>query len=236
LQNADPNIGVEMPTDFPTNSVGRTTQRIAKEVGTGSAAWNEFAGGWNGMSYRLAACAAASERFSGSLIEYGEAPPHAERLVQEAALFEFIVSGLSSLECFTYGLHAIAWMTGSDRFAMRTDAQQRAVTIVSTTKRLADAFPSAPIAASMRDLEGSEDLAQWNVTRNFIAHRAAPRRLFFRNLGSNQPDPPAWWGNLTITEGLTPSRLAWLVGTLARLVLDTETFAAANSLSPPPRH
>jgi len=61
-----------MPAGFPSEAVWRIHKRVTQATGTDTPGWSEFAGGWNAMAYRLAACHDADERFNKSLATHGE--------------------------------------------------------------------------------------------------------------------------------------------------------------------
>ena len=221
--------GVDMPPGFPSAVVERVNAQVARQVGTESPAWTEFAGGWNGLTYRLVACRDAADEFSRSLADHGESPQPRERYRQDSDLFAFFVCGLSALECFTYAVHAIGWMAGEPAFAMATESQRRGVSIPATATRLTRVFAGTEIGARMTALVADPTFVEWGKARNHLAHRASPARLFFVG---GEPRPAAWW-ELQIDSALTRTRLDWLVTTLNDLLVATDAFAGARTLRAP---
>jgi hypothetical protein len=165
------------------------------------------------MAYRFVECFDHSAQFAASIREHGLAPVPTERFRQEAALFGFFVSGLSSIECFLYGLHALAWAASGNRFAMETGNQKRGVTIQATTGGFVECFPNDQITAELSALREEDGFVEWSELRNVLAHRAAPGRLINLQLGGAETvHALREWGELpdAFASWLYCGALGWL--------------------------
>jgi hypothetical protein len=155
-------------------------------------------------------------------------------------LFGFFVTGLSVIESFFYGLHAIAAMTGSSDFPMESDAEHRKVNPENTISRFETAFPAEPILGSFASIRKKDDdgkvvntppYEEWRDIRNVLAHRSAPGRIITPTTEPGSQAPDVWrLRDLAIDESLTVSRRQWLAGTLASLLAAAEQFASVSLL------
>lgn len=220
-------VGIEMPDGFPTAVVWRAHERATGALGSDNPAWREFGGGWNGTAYRFVDCSNHSAAFTASFREDGPAPVPPKRYEQEAALFGFFVAGLSSIEGFVYGMHALAWGTGQGEFAMATDDARRQVSVRLAAERFAQAFPDDDITRELAALRGDPQFTEWSEVRNILTHRAAPGRMIDLQLGGpNDGTRSANWQAFRLDDRFTDQRLTWLIARLAALIGCAETFVA----------
>jgi hypothetical protein len=226
-------FGIELPDDFPKGPY----EAIHAQVNSGPRDANvdcHYRGAWNAVANRFLSCTEHDAAFNESVRRAGNAPGHLERYIQDNSLFGFFVTGLSVIESFFFGLHAIAAMTGSSNFPMQSDAQLRQVTPESTISRFETAFPADPILVSFESIrtksgEGKSVNAppyeEWREVRNVLAHRSAPGRIITPTNVPGSQIPDVWrLKDLAIDESLTASRRQWLTGTLADLLAATERF------------
>jgi hypothetical protein len=216
--------GLPMPEDLEISSYESIASRLAPLHSTYPVAWPEYAGGWVALGYRFRACAEYDESFVESLRQHGGYPPPAERHGQERDLYGFFVSGLSAVECFCYGLFAIASMLRSDRFPIQTDDEKRAINPQMVTDKFASVFPGEPVTQELSVLMGDQNYREWKDIRNMLAHRASPGRHHSITVPPGR-DTSAW-GNLILDEHVTADRRRWLAGTLRSLLRATATFTA----------
>lgn len=86
-----------LPPAFPDDLFEEVRNRIGTKVPPGSSAAEYLGGSYNGLRYRLRACADYSEEFTHSINTLGVETLGMERYRQERSLFGFFVSGYSAL-------------------------------------------------------------------------------------------------------------------------------------------
>jgi hypothetical protein len=67
--------GLTLPPAFPDDLFEQVKNRAGTKVPTGSSAAEHLGGSYNGVRYRLKACADYSEEFTHSINTFGESPP-----------------------------------------------------------------------------------------------------------------------------------------------------------------
>ena len=217
-----------LPPAFP-DDLFEVKDRVATKVPTGSWSVEYLGGSYNGVRYRLKACADYSEEFTHSINTFGDSPPLIERYPQEPALFGFFVSGYSVLDSFSFFMHTAAAQIKPTHFPMQKPGHLKGISCKSTPKAFAKAFPNEAMTVALKSLIADQTFKDWDNYRNILAHRSAPGRSIYASFGSSVPDPAADWkidpaGGLKIDANLTPPRLTWLVHTLTDLVVAADTF------------
>jgi hypothetical protein len=221
--------GLALPTPFPDALFEAVKNRVVVRMPSSTSERANFAGGHNGVRFRLRACADYSEEFIESVRRSGDAPPLEDRYQQERQLFGFFVSGIAALDCFNFLIHFTAAHLRPNCFPTQKASDIRAIARKSTAKAFSRQFPGEAITIALNSLVTDSQLQQWDCFRNILAHRSAPGRVVYASLGSHCPDPAAVWridptANLTIDANLTPPRLDWLVTKLADLVVAADQF------------
>lgn len=221
--------GLVMPSSFPDEVFEAVKDRILSKVPSASSAWEQLAGSHNGVRFRLRACADYSEEFTQSIQRFGDLPPAGERYQQERQLFGFFLSGYAALDSFCFFLFFAAAHLQPSHFPTQLPGHIKSIDCKNTPGRFATAFPGEDITAALDALIDDQTFKGWDGYRNILTHRAAPGRVMYASNGSSVPDPAADWkidpaAGLKIDANLTPSRLAWLLHTLADLVAAADTF------------
>lgn len=190
----------------------------------------EFSAAWNAVAYRYLACTEHHETFTSSLNRAGDSPPFSERYVQERELFAFFYTGLSTVECFCYGLFIAGHILKPANFPFSSDRQRRAVTPKHTLNCLTSAFAGDGLVDALRSIVQSADLEQWSDVRNVLTHRANPGRQFNDNAGepSSSVGVTEWFGGLVIETLTTATLHDWLTQSLILLASATENFASVH--------
>jgi hypothetical protein len=219
-----------LPPAFPDDLFGVVKDRVATKAPIGSSSVEHLGGSYNGVRYRLKACADYSEEFTHSINTFGESPPFIQRYQQERSLFGFFVSGYSVLDSFSFFMYTAAAQIDPTHFPMQKPGHLKGISCKTTPDVFAKAFSGEAIATELTKLIADPTFTQWDDFRNILAHRTAPGRAFYASFGTSIPDPPADWkiapaANLKIDADLTQCRLAWLVNTLAKLVSAADVFA-----------
>jgi len=209
-----------MPSDFPRLEYEAVHQRVSSARG-GDVNYHHYAGAWNAVSYRFRGAVDSGDSFIESLRTHGTAPQPPERYRQERLIFEFFSSGFSVFEALFFALYAIGLFLGRSEFALATPRDQQLVTPARTRDAYQKAFGNDPIIPVIANAFSDPGFQSFREIRNVLTHRAAPGRLIYASLGSDDAPPAEWKLNrLPLNEALvTGSR-----GELARL---TKTFAAA---------
>ena len=102
---------LEFPHDFPTSELDAVHAHLT-DTGDDrpqTQEWAQWAGAWNGMSYRFLALDEHAAALSSSLDD-AIAPPMPERSRHARRLFSFFAEGHSCLECFYYGFYFVGAM------------------------------------------------------------------------------------------------------------------------------
>lgn len=221
---ADP--GMPVPADFDeplrlalqTEIVGKFHQQGVDDV------LSYFNQGLSGVLYRFAACAGHDEAYTANVNAHGNSPGFPERFHQECALFDFFVSGQSSLECLCFALHAVGTLIDPAAFPMATEANLRQVTPEKTRERYVAAFAGQQISQSLDQVISSIEFVEWKGTRNLLSHRVHPGRVF--NQGAPPAVPPVVWTGIAINANTTHQRRTWLAARITELLQETHGFAA----------
>ena len=192
--------------------------------------WDQYGGAWNAVAYRYLACAesdeAFTEAFTRSIKIRGDSPLASYRYEQERALFLFFVAGLSSLEAFCYGIHAIAAFVKSESFPMGTDCDHRVVTPECTHKRLQATFPREPLTSTLGCVLATQEMREWKEIRNVLIHRTHPgREIRVGGLPTDPSTSSTWKVGIDIDVKTTSVRRSWLSDKLGQLLGDAAEFA-----------
>lgn len=138
-------VGLDMPKDFPTGLQERVHERIIDSGRLATDAKSQFLGASSGLIYRFVQCAEHDEAFTASICE-SDAPPQPERYWQERDLFGFFVSGLSALECLSFGLFAVGSALDSGSFPFRGPQDYGNVTPEKTARSFGRSFSGGQIS------------------------------------------------------------------------------------------
>lgn len=221
-------IGLPWPTDFPTNPYTRVSEQMGQNAQSHGDVWREFVGGWNGQLYRFIFCAESDDQFTSSIQRAGTSPAAEERLIQERALFTFIICGLSAVECFCYGLCGIASIVDPTRFKVTDPAYRSKISPEQTRDQFAakGLFSQEPVTGSLQTTLGHQQYRDWKELRNILIHRSTPGRGFYR--GGPLDSQAIWSQSISINATTTPSRRTWLSGAFTDLLVAAEQFAAEH--------
>jgi hypothetical protein len=219
-----------LPSGFPDNLFEDVKNRIVPSIRNPSPEIDDLCGAHNGVRYRLRACAEYSEDFVKCVRRVGGGPAIEDRYRQEKQLFGFFVSGIAALESFNFFLYFAAAHLRPATFLVKTPADIRAISRKATTEGFEKEFPGDSLTVALAKLAKDPALKEWVGVRNVLAHRTAPGRVVYASFGSIAHAPAPDWkidraGSIKIDESLTPSRLQWLVGTLADLVSAADPFS-----------
>jgi len=233
-------VGLEMPDDFPCSPYDAIHKRVSGRFQNPSDLLDQYLGAWNAIAYRFASCTAHDTRFTETTRRVAGSPGHEDRYVQDDALFGFFVTGLSSIESFFYGLHAIAAVINGGAFPMQTEGERRKVTPEKTIDRFASAFPADSILIAFNQIGARNPqqpnqwldtpaYGEWKSARNILAHRVAPGRILYGTTAPiPTPDAVVKELNIPINETTTSGRRQWLASTLTALMQAAENFASSR--------
>jgi hypothetical protein len=213
-------FGMVSPPDFPLASYQDVAARMALLKDRHEQEWKEFAGGWNGLLYRFMFVAEEDTLFTTSVKEYGSSPISPHRFVQEKALYVFIVSGFSALECLCYGVSAAASIPFPNTFQILRPGFRRDVSPESTVRWLRESCPDEALTGRLATVTVSDEYREWKELRNVLAHRSTPGRHFI--VGGNT----TWGEAVEIDEETTSDRRWWLAATCHELAAGTLDFCS----------
>jgi hypothetical protein len=218
---------LQMPDDFDYASYEAVHSRIGPLHESHQPQWIEYVDAWIGVAYRFYACAEHDEAFTQSIQTHGDAPQQPERYYQERDLFGFFVNGLSAIETTCYGLFAIASMLNDVYFPIKKAKNKKAINPESTARRFRTTFPKETISRTLSKIVGSQEYEDWKEVRNILAHRGSPGRHISGSVGSTYGDAHGdalWQIGIPLNASTTPSRRAWLAGTIQTLLQDADSF------------
>lgn len=204
----------EVPDDFPVQPYVDLHRRVTSTQPESNER-SEFFAAWTAVAYRYKACADHDANYSESIRGTGNTPGFPDRYIQDQELFNFFVTGLSTIECLYYGCYALGYMLDPTRFPFSTDRDKRRVKPGSTSLAFQQAF-SGQIATTLQSILDSPEFNEWKNVRNILTHRTSPGRLI--SLGGSVA--PAEWKTIGIQfdEMTTVSRRKWLAGSVESLV------------------
>lgn len=179
-------IDLEVPEDFPRAPLERFHDAVLSHRQSNKAEWGHWAGGCNGFHYRFLACADVDEAFRTSIGSAGPSPPPPERARQELALFAFLSSGLSALECLGYGLYFVGAIVEPMGFA---GAPNR-IWFHDVADLYQARFARDRLTHELLAVNGSTDLSEWRRARNILMHREAPGRAHIVGKGADRLGRP----------------------------------------------
>jgi hypothetical protein len=203
--------------------------------------YKQYSWSWNAVAFRFYSCSCQEVRFAESVRREldGKREP-TTRYVQDDALFCFFVTGLSAIESFFYGLYAIAAIIKPDDFPMEDDEDKRNAKPKETIKKFNKAFRGDSILTAfnrirVRDPRDSNkcmdtrEYKEWSDSRNILAHRAIPGRVFIARAGnagslSPDPDPEIPELGMVINETALVCHRRWLASVMTELMAAAEKF------------
>ena len=218
--------GEKLPEDFPSTAYGTVRACMQDRRPDNEDLWDQYGGAWSAVAYRYLTCAESDEAFTQSIKDSSSAPSDPHRYEQERNLFLFFVAGLSSLEAFCYGIHAIAAFINPEKFPMGTNSERRDVTPECTSKRLQATFPNEQLTTTLKSVLATPEIREWKEIRNILIHRTHPGREI--RVGGPPADPSTssrWKVGIDIDVNTTSERRSWLSDTLSQLLGDAAKFA-----------
>lgn len=180
-----------------------------------------------------------------------------ERYVVERELFNFLVNGLSAIECLCCALFAIGAIEEVTQTRQATDKiflidkekYIKQINPQNTTLNFEKKFPYATITTSLKNLfnessrtEDAEKYEDWKKIRNILAHQAQPgRRVPLSSTGDSNQDVPESWNlnpirneslenlpNIEFTGTTTASRREWLTKIISNILSESYIFVDSS--------
>jgi hypothetical protein len=180
-----------------------------------------------GLIYRFTACSEHDNAFTDSISKPGgDSPAMPERYIQEKNLFGFFSTGLSAIECLSFGLYAIGSIIDLTRFPAFTDRDVQNINPKSNAEKYGAAFTNDPLEIALNALIASTEYREWKKMRNVLVHQSHPGRsfsMFVTSTTSVQRDATKWAG-FTIDSQLTRQRRTWLADKIKSILQETDAF------------
>jgi len=82
-------VGLSVPKTFHIDSYEKIRFILDKHKFENYQIYLQFVYTWNGIIYRYKSIDYHDKRFTKSFLNFGDAPPHSQRLAQERELFNF---------------------------------------------------------------------------------------------------------------------------------------------------
>lgn len=164
-------VGIEVPSDFPA-AYNEFHDQIGPLQPKYPDAYKHYAGGWNAVAYRFAACAEYDGEFTKSI---QTSTVTTERNVQERSLFGFFMSATAVLDSSAYALYAVGNMIAAAVFPL-SDLHRINLEAVATT--FGQQFASDEISSVLKGIWDDVQMRELREIRNVLAHRAATTRSF----------------------------------------------------------
>jgi len=226
-----PPFALTLPKGFPDDVFETIKMRIVPRIRNPSPELDNLCGAHNAVRFRLRACGDYSDEFVASVRRFGDAGSMKQRYEQERQLFGFFVSGISALDSFYFFLYIAAAHLEPRTFPINRPEDLRNITRKSTADAFARTFSDDSLALALTSVQRDPAHKTWGGFRNVLAHRSAPGRNIYASFGGDSTAPKADWKidpalAIKIDENLTPSRLTWLVQSLANLIAAADDFTA----------
>lgn len=183
--------GLTIPNDFPLENYEKIHFLVSLKKYTHRNEYLFFYRSWKGLLYRFLAGTEHDEKYRQSAPPVGENySPHIQYVV-ERELFNFLVNGLSAIECLCYALFAIGAIEEVTQtrqatnkiFLIDTEKHIRQINPLKTTQNFEKQFRYATITTSLKNLfdefyttEDARKYEDWKKIRNVLIHRAQPGR------------------------------------------------------------
>jgi hypothetical protein len=231
-------LGVfDAPAGLPLAEYDAVNERVSRRASGNKDVWHGFASAWNGVAYRLRAAHEHADGFRAS-ISASSAPEPNERYRQDHDLFGFVVSALSTLECFFFASYCIGSLLDTTLFPLSRAEDLKKPYPKHVSKQFRKAFPNDVLSSEMDVCLSSHEFKQLSDLRNVLAHRGTPPRQHFLGTG-NTDTPSAIPGNLVDPASgwrydfpLDPRCLdpyqTFLDKTLSQLVIEASRFVNAR--------
>lgn len=192
-----------------------------------------FSTAWIGLAYRLRATIDYHEEFRRAITS-GTAPPPMDRYRQETALFTCIVSGLSTIECFSMGAYAVGAAKATPSFPLQDRRN-----LLKYPHQVVSAFETDysghPFAMRARTIVDSAEYRRLDDLRNVLAHRGVlPRShtedtyngTFESAIPSNPKSLATDWDYATIlNDDTTNVYVMWVCRAVNDLLSDLRALA-----------
>ncbi len=220
------------PRNFPVKAYDGVNDHVSRcKADKSPVEYNEFSGGWNGIGYRFLLCKEQNEAYSASIAK-SVAPKTSERLKQERALYIFMVSGFSTLECMSYALYALGAMLDPTEYSLIGKKKLRNINFELTRKTFAKRFRKEAVTLALDRISNDPKFNTLNAARNILLHRTQPARTIF---AGGAKDGTAEWklGTMQLNIRTTASLYGWLSVRLTETIEETLTFAKREFSLPP---
>jgi hypothetical protein len=142
--------------------------------------------------------AEADDAFQSSLNEQSSVE---QRFREEVALFQFFTNSVSVLDSYAYALHALGNMIDAAAFPL-TGESLRTAHFRGVAKSFEEPFPADPLIVALVSTNADPRATELRDFRNFLTHRVASTRVYFRSTAG--PNPPVRWeiGHLEALSGV----------------------------------
>lgn len=223
-------VGISMPEDFPFEEYEAVHERMRNLRDRNENVWSLYASSWNAVAFRFCSCAEHDDNFTQSVIRFGSAPEPNERYIQERELFGFFVTAMSTIDCFSFGLYAIASMVKGSEFPTSTARELSSIDLCLCRKRFSYWFRNDAITHRLKEILHDKEYKRMYKLRNILAHRLAPSRLHhvsvsLSSIDLKNEDKAFWMNGIKIDPRLTRKRRQWLAGRLDILLKATKLFS-----------
>jgi len=154
--------GVDVPNDFPASQFEAVHTKL---VAYGQRSeYGLIVGALHAIAFRFRALSGYDENFTASINNHGPGPGQPFRYEQERGLFGFFSNAFSVFEAFCFALFAIGALTGSGRFPLATEDDERNVTWNSMQQAYGGAFPGNPILDELRAIADDAALRSFETS------------------------------------------------------------------------
>ncbi|MEG4918468.1 hypothetical protein [Microcoleus sp. B7-D4] len=255
--------GLPIPNDFPIENYEKISSLVRSKIDltsdTNRSQYSFFSASWKGFLYRFLACTEHDEKYRQSVLPVGKKYSPYERYVVEQELFDFLVNGLSAIECLCCALCAIGAIevtqtrqATDNSFLIDREEYIKKITPRTTALNFEKKFPNAPITTSLKNLfekssetENAVKYEDWKKIRNYLAHRFQPGRMVpISSTGVSNHDVPESWNlnsltnedlenlpNIEFTDTTTASRREWLTKIIRNILSESYIFVNSSPVT-----
>lgn len=210
------------PEDFNVSAYETVQSRVGPLQKAYPVAYEQYAGAWNAVRYRLRSCVEHDQAFVESIRRAGVAPETEERYFQERELYGFFTTGLSTIESFYYALYAIGAMVDPKNFSITTAQDLKGIKPRLTAEKFARHFSAESIVSELKRVLSDPVYDEWKTIRDILAHRASPGRSFC----PGDSLIAVWKAGPFIDTQTTALKREWLAQNLKGLLKEADLFTA----------
>jgi hypothetical protein len=218
------------PDSFPVADYDILQVPMQKHAG--SRGWKIWNMGWKGLAYRYRMAVENQATFADAI----QGPEDGEkRFTQERSFFDLVVSSLSTLSCYSYGLYALISLSDPAAFPIATTRDLRVYPedVLRKLTGTGSPFQHEGITTTLSACLTSSRHAELKELRNALDHRGIPGRSIAVGKSDKIPNdlqdlPENWVVNRVFDAAFSKDIIEWLTLQVSELVGAAALFAKTH--------